>query len=111
MSLLTSVQTPGRFGNIEIDTSGNVNHFVEKPAGDGVWINGGFFVMEPGIFEYLKDDVDNIQWEKKPLIDIANDKQLAAYKHSGFWKPMDAMRDRVELENLWNSGNPPWKIW
>lgn len=111
LATLTSVQTPGRFGNIEIDPSGNVNHFVEKPAGDGVWINGGFFVLEPKIFDYLQGDVDNLQWEKKPLIDIANDNQLTAYKHSGFWKPMDAMRDRVELENLWNSGNPPWKIW
>jgi glucose-1-phosphate cytidylyltransferase len=111
LATLTSVQTPGRFGNLEIDTSGMVNHFVEKPAGDGIWINGGFFVLEAGIFNYLKGEVDELQWEKRPLIDIANDRELGAYKHNGFWKPMDAMRDRIELESLWSSGNPPWKIW
>jgi glucose-1-phosphate cytidylyltransferase len=111
LATLTSVQTPGRFGNIEMDIDGNVDSFVEKPKGDGLWINGGFFVLEPGIFKYLEDDMENIQWEKKPLIDIANDKQLVAYKHNGFWKPMDALRDRVELEQLWNSGKAPWKIW
>ena len=102
---------PGRFGNIEIDESGRVQHFVEKPEGDGFWINGGFFVMEAGIFKYLEGDVDSIQWEKKPLIQIAEDNQLSAFKHYGFWKPMDAMRDRLELENLWNSGNAKWKVW
>lgn len=108
---LTSIQTPGRFGNIEMDDIGNVSYFVEKPEGDGLWINGGFFVMEPGIFNYLEGDVDDIQWEKKPLIEIANDKQLAAFKHHGFWKPMDAMRDRIELEQLWNNGHAKWKVW
>jgi glucose-1-phosphate cytidylyltransferase len=108
---LTSIQTPGRFGNIEMDEKGSVDHFVEKPQGDGMWINGGFFVMEPGIFNYLQGNMDEIQWEKKPLIEIANDKQLAAYRHHGFWKPMDALRDRIELEQLWNTGNAPWKVW
>lgn len=108
---LTSVQTPGRFGNIEIDKNGHVDHFIEKPAGDGMWINAGFFVLEPQIFDYLEGDMDDIQWEKQPLLDIANDKQLAAYKHFGFWKPMDALRDRIELEQLWSSGNAQWKIW
>jgi glucose-1-phosphate cytidylyltransferase len=111
LATLTSIQAPGRFGNIEMDETGNVDHFVEKPKGDGMWINGGFFVLEPGIFKYLEGEMENIQWEKKPLIDIANDKQLVAYKHEGFWKPMDAMRDRIELEQLWNSGKAPWKIW
>ncbi|MDI9363521.1 MAG: glucose-1-phosphate cytidylyltransferase [Flavobacterium sp.] len=111
LATLTSIQTPGRFGNIQMDDNGNVNYFVEKPQGDGMWINGGFFVLQPGIFNYLTGDVDNIQWEKKPLIDIANDGQLAAYKHYGFWKPMDALRDRIELEQLWNSGKAKWKIW
>ena len=111
LATLTSIQMPGRFGNIEIDNNGKVEYFVEKPQGDGVWINGGFFVLEPGIFEYLKEDMDDIQWEKKPLIDIANDGQLSAYKHNGFWKPMDALRDRIELEQLWSSGNAKWKIW
>jgi len=111
LATLTSIQTPGRFGNIEMDENGIVDHFVEKPKGDGMWINGGFFVLEPGVFNYLEGDMDNIQWEKKPLTEIANDKQLAAYKHIGFWKPMDALRDRIELEQLWNSGEAQWKVW
>jgi len=111
LATLTSIQLPGRFGNIEMKPDGSVTRFHEKPEGDGVWINGGFFVLEPGIFKYLEGNMDSIQWEKKPLIDIANDGQLAAYKHSGFWKCMDAMRDKIELEELWASPNPPWKIW
>jgi len=111
LATLTSIQLPGRFGNIEMKPDGSVTRFQEKPEGDGVWINGGFFVLEPGIFKYLEGNMDSIQWEKKPLIDIANDGQLAAYKHSGFWKCMDAMRDKIELEELWASPNPPWKIW
>ncbi|WP_316786214.1 glucose-1-phosphate cytidylyltransferase [Pedobacter frigiditerrae] len=111
LATLTSIQTPGRFGNIEMDEEGKVQHFVEKPQGDGMWINGGFFVLEPGIFKYLEDDVEDVQWENKPLKEIANDGELAAYKHHGFWKPMDALRDRIELEKLWNSGEAKWKIW
>lgn len=111
LATLTSIQTPGRFGNLEIDATGAVEHFVEKPQGDGMWINGGFFVLEPGIFKYLEDDVEDIQWENKPLKEIANDGQLAAFKHAGFWKPMDALRDRIELEALWSSGEAKWKIW
>ena len=108
---LTSVQTQGRFGNIEIDSTGMVDHFVEKPQGDGMWINGGFFVLEPEIFNYLQGDAENVQWENQPLSEIANDKQLAAFKHSGFWKPMDALRDRNELEQMWQNKNAKWKIW
>ncbi len=111
LATLTGIQTPGRFGNIEMDQEGIVQHFVEKPQGDGMWINGGFFVLEPGIFDYLDGDMDDVQWEKKPLIEIAEDGQLGAYKHSGFWKPMDALRDRIELEQLWSSGEAKWKIW
>lgn len=111
MATLTSVQIPGRFGSIELDEHGNVEYFIEKPEGDGLWINGGFFVLEPTIFSYLEGDVDDVQWEKGPLIKIAKDLQLMAFKHHGFWKPMDAMRDRIELENIWNSGKPVWKIW
>jgi len=111
LATLTSIQTPGRFGNIEMDEMGNVEHFVEKPQGDGMWINGGFFVLESGIFSYLQGDMDEVQWEKKPLSEIANHKQLAAYRHHGFWKSMDALRDRIELEQLWNNGNAPWKLW
>ena len=108
---LTSIQLPGRFGNIQTDEQGIVEKFHEKPDGDGVWINGGFFVIEPGVFDYLKGDMDNIQWETDPLVKIANDKQLASYKHKGFWKCMDALRDKIELENLWASNQAAWKIW
>ena len=111
MATLTSVQVPGRFGNLEIGKNGGVGTFIEKPAGDGMWINGGFFVLEPGIFNYLEGEMDDIQWEKGPLEAIANDNQLSAYKHHGFWKCMDALRDRVELEELWNEGRAKWRTW
>jgi glucose-1-phosphate cytidylyltransferase len=96
---------------LEINSKGEVDSFVEKPMGDGVWINGGFFVLEPGIFKFLTDEADNIQWEKEPLSAIARENQLAAYKHYGFWKCMDALRDRVELEEMWKSGKAKWKLW
>jgi glucose-1-phosphate cytidylyltransferase len=108
---LTAVQPPGRFGNIEIDSNSTVSDFQEKPRGDGIWINGGFFVLEPEIFNFLDGNMDKIQWEKKPLIEIAKQGQLAAYKHYGYWKCMDAIRDKVELEEDWNSGNAKWKVW
>jgi glucose-1-phosphate cytidylyltransferase len=111
LATLTSIQLPGRFGNIETDDEGIVLKFREKPEGDGVWINGGFFVLEPGIFNYLEGNMDAIQWEIKPLAEIASDSQLATYKHNGFWKCMDAMRDKIELEELWEKNNAPWKIW
>ena len=111
LATLTSIQAPGRFGNIEMDASGNIDHFIEKPQGDGMWINGGFFVLEPKIFDYLQEDMDEVQWEKKPLAEIARDGQLVAYKHAGFWKCMDALRDRIELEQLWNSNEAKWKTW
>jgi len=111
LATLTSIQTPGRFGNIEMDEMGVVQNFVEKPQGDGMWINGGFFVLEPGVFKYLDGDMDDVQWENKPLKAIAEDGELSAFKHTGFWKPMDALRDRIELEHLWNSGEAKWKIW
>lgn len=108
---LTSILTPGRFGHLDIDESGNIKEFIEKPTDEGIWINGGFMVLEPGIFKYLEGDMDNIQWEKKPLLDIINDNQAATYKHFGFWKSMDALRDKIELEEIWSSGKAPWKIW
>jgi glucose-1-phosphate cytidylyltransferase len=111
IATLTSIQVPGKFGNLEISPDGIVHHFQEKPSGDGMWINGGFFVLEPQIFDYLEGDMDNVQWEKGPLLKIANDCQLAAYKHNGFWKCMDALRDRIELEEMWSSGNAEWKTW
>jgi glucose-1-phosphate cytidylyltransferase len=111
LATLTSIQLPGRFGNLETDENGTVTMFQEKPTTDGIWINGGFFVLEPGIFNYLQGDMDHIQWEKKPLIEIAHDGQLSAYSHTGFWKCMDAIRDKVELESLWASGDADWKLW
>ena len=111
LATLTSVQLPGRFGNIETNQNGLVLKFQEKPEGDGTWINGGFFVLNPGIFNYIDGNMNDIQWEKKPLIEIANDGQLATYRHNGYWKCMDAMRDKIELEEEWNSENAKWKIW
>ncbi len=108
---LTSVKTPGRFGNVNTDESGIVTHFEEKSENESMWINGGFFVMEPGVFNYLDGNMDAIQWEKEPLTKIARDGQLSAYRHPGFWKCMDALRDRIELEEMWNSGKAKWKIW
>ncbi len=89
-----------------------VDHFKEKPKGDNKWINGGFFVLKPEVFSYLNDtNIDEVMWEDAPMQNLANDKQLVAYKHTGFWKPMDALRDKLELENLWQSGNAKWKTW
>jgi len=111
IATLTSIQTPGRFGNIEMDLEGNIEKFIEKPEGDGMWINGGFFVLEPKIFDYLEGDMNDIQWEKGPLLEISKDNQLVAYRHYGFWKCMDALRDRIELEAFWSNGDAKWKKW
>ena len=107
---LSSVQTAGRFGSIEININGTVESFKEKPIGDGAWINGGFFVMEPGIFDYLTDG-DATILERKPLENLAEAGQLNAYKHSGFWRPMDTLRDKNELINMWTNGTAPWALW
>ncbi len=111
LATLTSVPMPGKFGTLKVLEGGAVTHFQEKADEDGIWINSGFFVLEMGIFEYLQDDVDNMQWEKRPLESIANDNQLRAFKHHDFWKCMDALRDKIELEEIWQSGNAPWKLW
>ena len=83
--------------------------FREKPPGDVNWINGGFFVLEPSVFDYIDDD--STVWEKEPLENLAKNNQLFAYKHSGFWQPLDTLKEKNKLENLWSSGNPPWKVW
>lgn len=106
---ISIVQPSGRFGVLNLDTRHNVISFKEKPKGDLGWVNGGFFVLEPRIFDYLKDD--ECTWEKDPLENLARDNQLVAYKHFGFWKPMDTLRDKKELQKLWEFGNPPWKVW
>jgi len=105
---LTAVQPPGRFGSLVMEGS-HVTSFQEKPKGDGGWINGGFFVCSPGVLEYLQDDAT--VWERDPLERLAKDRQLAAYFHRGFWQPMDTLRDKNHLEELWASGSPPWKKW
>ncbi len=108
---ITSVRVPGRFGNLHFDETGKVQNFIEKPIGDGVWINGGFMVIRPEVFNYLEGDMDAIQWEKGPMAAIAQDNEMMTYQHFGFWKCMDALRDKIELEDLWNSGHAPWKTW
>lgn len=107
---LTAVQPSGKFGALNLDKHNNILSFKEKPQGDGAWINGGFFVCEPDIFNYLKDDV-NCVFEKEPLENLANNNELNAYKHSGFWRPMDTLRDKKELTEMWMTGKAPWAIW
>ncbi len=109
LATLTAVQPAGRFGSLDIGKANKVSLFLEKPKGDRAWINGGFFVLEPEVFDYI--DSDSTIWEKKPLKKLANDNQLNAYKHKGFWKCMDTLRDKIELEQLWKSGKAPWKTW
>lgn len=107
---LTAVQPPGRFGALSLgDTQTKVNHFLEKPEGDGAWINGGFFAVEPSAIDTIDDD--SISWEQAPLASIAKAGKLSAYKHTGFWQPMDTLRDKQFLESLWVSGDAPWKVW
>ncbi len=106
---LTSVQPSGRFGALILDNNKKVSSFQEKPKGDGAWINGGFFVLEPHVLNYIK--ADDTVWEKEPLENLAKDGQLVAYTHTGFWQPMDTLRDKNHLEELWTTGNAPWKVW
>ena len=106
---LTAVQPPPRFGLANINANNEVLSFVEKPIGNGSWINGGFFVLEPKIFDLI--DGDEMIWEKEPLESLAVQNQLMAFKHYGFWRPMDTLRDKNILEDLWNSEKAPWKRW
>lgn len=106
---VTAVQPSGRFGAMSINPEDKVDSFLEKPKGDGGWINGGFFVCQPEIFDYIKGD--ETVFEKEPLEGLATDGEMAAYKHSGFWKPMDSLRDKRELETMWNEDKAPWKTW
>ena len=110
LATLTAVQPPGRFGafNLPHDTNVVVS-FHEKPEGDGAWINGGYFVLEPDVIEYIADD--STVWEKDPMDTLARKGMLSAYRHNGFWQPMDTLRDKHVLEQLWMSGRAPWKIW
>lgn len=107
---LTAVQAAGRFGVVDIDKNNKVTTFLEKPKGEGSWVNVGFFVLEPEVFSYIQKG-DATIWEEEPLERLAKDGQLRAYKHTTFWKCMDTLRDKIELEHLWASGRAPWKIW
>lgn len=105
---LTATLPPGRFGALDIEGT-KVHSFKEKPKGDGAMINGGFFVLSPSVLDYIKDDMTT--WEREPLEMLAEHNQLSAFKHTGFWQPMDTLRDKVYLEELWASGQAPWKVW
>jgi len=111
IATVTSVQPAGRFGSLDIKDNNHVTRFIEKPVGDGFWINAGFFVLEPDVFKYLEGNMDSIMWEDSPLENLAKKEQLCSFKHAGFWKCMDALRDKQELESLWQSDNAKWKVW
>jgi len=108
IATITAVQPPGRFGVLDIQKN-KISFFKEKPAGDGNWINGGFFVLEPSVFDYIEND--STIWEREPLENLANEGRLSAYKHDGFWYPVDTLRDKNYLQKLWEDGKAPWKLW
>jgi len=107
---LTAVQPIGKYGSVMIEPDGSVASFLEKPPGDGIWISGGFFVMEPGIFDYLTNGKATVL-EREPLEKLAVDDQIAAFKHTGFWKSMDTLKDKKELSDMWVKGKAPWALW
>ena len=106
---MTAVQPAGRYGALDIKPDNSILSFKEKPKGDGSWINGGFFVCKPEVFDYIDGDLTS--FEEEPLSKLADSNQLAAFKHSGFWQPMDTLRDKKNLCQLWDSDNAPWKKW
>ncbi len=106
---VTAVQPPGRFGSLALSKQGYVKSFHEKPIGDGRWISGGFFVLEPEVFNYIEGDTTT--WENEPLKNLTKDGKVVAFRHTGFWKSMDTLRDKNELEFLWETESPPWKVW
>lgn len=107
---MTVVQPSGRFGVVDIGNDGTIRQFKEKPKGDGGWINGGFMVLEPEVFDYIPDD-DTMPFEQAPLRNMAEDGKLNAYHHRGFWRPMDMLKDKIDLNDMWATGKAPWKIW
>jgi glucose-1-phosphate cytidylyltransferase len=110
LATLTAVLPSGKFGALKINGDGAITSFYEKPQGDGSWVNGGFFVLQPEVFDYIPDE-DAAIFERKPLEHLAEAGQLQSYKHTGFWKPMDTLREKMELQGLWDTGKAPWKIW
>jgi len=111
IATVTAIQMDARFGGMDLDSKGDVLSFREKAKDESKWINGGFFVLKPEVFNYLQGDMSNMMWEDDPLEKLAGDQQLAAFRHKGFWKCMDALRDKLELEALWQTNQAEWKIW
>jgi len=109
LATVCAVQPPGRFGVLELDARDNVRHFKEKPTNEFGWINGGFFILDPKVIDYINDE--KTSWEEEPLRELAKSGELAAYKHFGFWQPCDTLRDKRILEGLWENNKAPWKIW
>jgi glucose-1-phosphate cytidylyltransferase len=109
LATLTATRPPGRYGALAFDENNVVEYFKEKPEGDESWINGGFFVLHSSVIDRIQDD--QTSWEGEPLMGLAQEKQLAAFKHAGFWQPMDTLREKIILTNLWNSQKAPWKVW
>ncbi len=109
LATVTATQAPGRFGALQFEGSTKIKSFNEKPQGDGNWINGGFFVLSPKILDLIEND--QTIWERKPLEHLASEGNLHAFHHSGFWQPMDTLRDKNQLEELWANGKAPWKVW
>lgn len=108
LATITAVQPPGRYGALQIE-KGLVRDFHEKPLGDGAWINGGFFVLDPAVIGRIPDDASI--WEREPMESLSREGELLAFEHRGFWRPMDTLRDKSQLEELWQSGRAPWKVW
>ncbi|GAB3268445.1 glycosyltransferase family protein [Chitinimonas naiadis] len=106
---VTAVQPPGRYGSLDLVSEDVVTGFLEKPRGDGAWINGGFFMLSPDVFDFIEGDAT--LWEAEPMTELAQQGRLTAYRHGGFWSAMDTLRDKVRLEELWSSGEAPWKVW
>lgn len=111
IATVTAVQMDARFGGMDLGNAGEVASFREKAKDESKWINGGFFVLKPEVFKYLEGDMNDMMWEDEPLERLTNDHELVAYQHKGFWKCMDALRDKIELESLWQSGQAKWKNW
>ncbi len=108
---LTAVRPSGKFGALDISQDGTINSFQEKPDGDGSWINGGFMVCEPEVFNYIEDNRDDVIFERDPLENLASDGQLNSYKHTGFWYPMDTLKGKMDLTQMWKSETAPWALW
>lgn len=111
IATVTAVQLDARFGGMDLAESGDVTAFREKAKDESKWINGGYFVLKPQVFKHLEGDMNNMMWEDEPLENLAANNELMAYRHTGFWKPMDALRDKIELEAMWQNNQAKWKVW